>query len=188
MATVHDEITPRLSRFALSQPVFFVGTAPLAGDGHVNVSPKGMGGTFVVLDPHRVAYLDYTGSGAESAAHLQENGRIVVMFCAFEGPPNIVRFHGRGRYVLARTPEFDELRPSFSKEREIGQRGIVVVDVDRVSDSCGYSVPFMDFVGDRDVLDRAHERREPEYFDAYWQQKNATSIDGLPGVDITPLS
>ncbi|MEK8226078.1 hypothetical protein NKG05_08360 [Oerskovia sp. M15] len=140
-----------------------------------------MGGTFVVLGPHRVAYLDYTGSGAESAAHLQENGRIVVMFCAFEGPPNIVRLHGRGRYVLARTPEFDELRPLFSKEREIGQRGIVVVDVDRVSDSCGYSVPFMDFVGDRDVLDRDHERREPEFFDGYWQRKNATSIDGLPG-------
>ena len=139
MATVHDEITPRLSRFVLSQPVFFVGTAPLAGDGHVNVSPKGMGGTFVVLDPHRVAYLDYTGSGAEAAAHLQENGRIVV------------------------------------------------VEVDRVSDSCGYSVPFMDFVGDRDLLDRAHDRRDPEYFDAYWHKKNATSIDGLPGVDISPV-
>ncbi|GAA3232159.1 pyridoxamine 5'-phosphate oxidase family protein [Oerskovia jenensis] len=188
MATVHDEITPRLSRFVLSQPVFFVGTAPLAGDGHVNVSPKGMGGTFVVLDPHRVAYLDYTGSGAEVAAHLQENGRIVVMFCAFEGPPNIVRFHGRGRYVLARTPEFDALRPLFAKERESGQRGIVVVEVDRVSDSCGFSVPLMDFVADRDVLDRAHDRREPEYFDAYWQKKNATSIDGLPGVDITPVT
>ena len=186
MATVHDEITPRLSRFVLSQPVFFVGTAPLAGDGHVNVSPKGMGGTFVVLDPHRVAYLDYTGSGAEVAAHLQENGRIVVMFCAFEGPPNIVRFHGRGRYVLARTPEFDVLRPLFAKERESGQRGIVVVEVDRVSDSCGFSVPLMDFVGDRDVLDRSQERRDPQYFDEYWRTRNATSIDGLPGVDIRP--
>lgn len=188
MATVHDEITPRLSRFVLAQPVFFVGTAPLAGDGHVNVSPKGMAGTFVVLDPHRVAYLDYTGSGAEAAAHLHENGRIVLMFCAFEGPPNIVRFHGRGRYVLARTPEFDELRPLFAKDREKGQRGIVVVDVDRVSDSCGFSVPLMDFVGDRDLLDRAHERRDPEYFDEYWRQKNSTSIDGLPGVDITPVT
>ena len=187
MATVHDEITPRLSRFVLAQPVFFVGTAPLAGDGHVNVSPKGMDGTFVVLDAHRVAYLDYTGSGAETAAHLQENGRVVLMFCAFEGPPTIVRLHGTGRYVLARTPEFDDLRPLFSKEREAGQRGIVVIDVHRVSDSCGFSVPLMDFVSDRDVLDRSQERREPEYFDAYWQKKNATSIDGLPGVDIAPL-
>ncbi|UKJ63676.1 pyridoxamine 5'-phosphate oxidase family protein [Cellulosimicrobium cellulans] len=182
MGTVHPEITDRLAAFVLAQPVFFVGTAPLAADGHVNVSPKGMAGTFVVLDPHRVAYLDYTGSGAETAAHLRENGRVVVMFCAFDGPPNIVRFHGRGRYVETGTAEFDALRPVFAKERELGQRGIVVVDVERVSDSCGWSVPRMEFVEDRDVLDRSHERRTPEYFDMYWRDRNAESLDGLPAI------
>ncbi|MFC8921159.1 pyridoxamine 5'-phosphate oxidase family protein [Cellulosimicrobium sp. NPDC057127] len=182
MATVHPEITDRIASFVLAQPVFFVGTAPLAADGHVNVSPKGMAGTFVVLDPHRFAYLDYTGSGAETAAHLRENGRVVVMFCAFDGPPNIVRFHGTGRYVEVGTHEFDELRPHFAKERELGQRGIVVVDVQRVSDSCGFSVPRMTFVDDRDVLDRAQERREPEYFDTYRRERNARSIDGLPAI------
>lgn len=186
MATVHAEITDRLAAFVLAQPVFFVGTAPLAADGHVNVSPKGMAGTFVVLDAHRVAYLDYTGSGAETAAHLRENGRIVVMFCAFEGPPNIVRFHGSGRYVEAGTPEFETLRPAFAKERELGQRGIVVVDVERVSDSCGFSVPHMDFVADRDVLDRSHERRSPEYFEVYWRERNAASLDGLPAIGDGP--
>lgn len=182
MATVHPEITERLARFVLAQPVFFVGTAPLAADGHVNVSPKGMAGTFAVLDPRTVAYLDYTGSGAETAAHLRENGRVVLMFCAFDGPPNIVRLHGRGRYVEVGTPEFDVLRPAFAKEREIGQRGIVVVDVERVSDSCGFSVPRLAFVEDRDVLDRAHERRDPAYFDTYWHERNAASIDGLPAI------
>lgn len=182
MGTVHPEITDRLAAFVLAQPVFFVGTAPLAADGHVNVSPKGMAGTLAVLDPHRVAYLDYTGSGAETAAHLRENGRVVVMFCAFDGPPNIVRFHGRGRYVETGTAEFDALRPAFAKERELGQRGIVVVDVERVSDSCGWSVPHMEFVEDRDVLDRSHERRTPEYFDTYWRDRNAASLDGLPAI------
>jgi hypothetical protein len=185
MATVHPEITDRISSFVLAQPLFFVGTAPLAAAGHVNVSPKGMAGTFVVLDPHRVAYLDYTGSGAETAAHLRENGRIVVMFCAFDGPPNIVRLHGTGRYVEVGTNEFDDLRPLFAKERELGQRGIVVVDVDRVSDSCGFSVPRMAFVDDRDILDRAQERREPDYFDTYWRERNAHSLDGLPAIGDT---
>jgi len=185
MATVHPEITDRIASFVLAQPVFFVGTAPLASDGHVNVSPKGMTGTFAVLDPHRVAYLDYTGSGAETAAHLRENGRVVLMFCAFDGPPNIVRLHGRGRYVEVGGAEFDVLRPAFAKEREIGQRGIVVVDVERVSDSCGFSVPHLAFVEDRDVLDRSHERRTPEYFDSYWRERNAESLDGLPAIGAT---
>ena len=182
MATVHAEISERLASFVLAQPVFFVGTAPLDGDGHVNVSPKGMAGTFAVLDPHRVAFLDYTGSGAEAPAHLRENGRIVVMFCAFDGPPNIVRFHGKGRYLEAGSPEFDELRPQFSKEHEAGQRGIVLVDVTRVSDSCGFSVPRMAYVEDRDLLDRWAERKSAEQLDAYRLQKNTTSIDGLPAI------
>ncbi|QRN79763.1 MAG: pyridoxamine 5'-phosphate oxidase family protein [Nocardiopsis sp. BM-2018] len=182
MGKIHDSIEPRLERFLLDQPVFFVGTAPLDADGHVNVSPKGMGGTFAVLDPHRVAYLDYTGSGTETIAHLRENGRVVLMFCAFEGPPNIVRLHGRGRAVLPADPEFAELRAHFTKERTLGQRSVIVVDVQRISDSCGWSVPLMDLRGDRDILDRAQERRDPQYFDDYWRERNAASIDGLPGV------
>lgn len=182
MATVHPEITDRIASFVLAQPLFFVGTAPLAADGHVNVAPKGMAGTFAVLDPHRVAYLDYTGSGAETAAHLRENGRIVLMFCAFEGPPNIVRFHGTGRYVEAGTPGFDALRPEFSKAETAGQRGAVVVDVTRVSDSCGFSVPRMTLVEDRDLLDRWAARRSPEQLTDYRRRKNARSIDGLPGI------
>ena len=179
---VHPAITDRLAEFILAQPVFFVGTAPLAADGHINVSPKGMAGTFAVLDPHRVAYLDYTGSGAETVAHLRENGRILVMFCAFDGPPNIVRLHGTGRYLEAGSDEFEALRPEFAKELQHGQRGIVVVDVTRVSDSCGFAVPRMDFVEDRDLLDRWSQRKTPEQLDSYWQERNAASIDGLPAL------
>ena len=179
MSKVLESIDERMTSFLLAQPVFFVGTAPLSGAGRVNVSPKGMAGTFAVLGPLQVAYLDYTGSGAETIAHLRENGRIVLMFCAFDGPPNIVRLHGRGRVVLLDDPEFDQLRPAFAKERELGQRSIVVVDVERVSDSCGYAVPLMDLREDRDLLDRHQERRDPTYFDDYWRTRNATSIDGL---------
>jgi hypothetical protein len=187
MAKTFDHITARMERFLLAQPVFFVGTAPLAGDGHVNVSPKGMSGTFAVLGERSVAYLDYTGSGAETIAHLRENGRIVLMFCAFDGPPNIVRLHGRGRVVLPADPEFDGLRARFPKERATGQRSVIVVDVERISDSCGFSVPLMDLRGDRDLLDRAQERQEPEFFTDYWRTRNATSIDGLPGVPSEPV-
>jgi hypothetical protein len=182
MSKVMASIDDRLATFLLAQPVYFVGTAPLAADGHVNISPKGMAGTFAVLGPLRVAYLDYTGSGAETIAHLRENGRIVLMFCAFDGPPNIVRLHGRGRVVLLGDPEFDDLRAAFDKERSRGQRSIVVVDVDRVSDSCGYAVPLMDLREDRDLLDRHQERRDDDYFDAYRRDKNSASIDGLEAV------
>lgn len=182
MSSVLDGIDVKLAAWLCRQPVFFVATAPLAADGHVNVSPKGMAGTFAVLDDHRVAYLDYTGSGTETVAHLRENGRIVIMFCAFEGKPNIVRLHGRGRVVLTGDREFDELRTAFVKDRTTGQRSIVVVDVERVSDSCGYAVPLMEFQSDRDVLDRHQERHGQDYYDLYWRNRNAESIDGLPGV------
>jgi len=182
MATVFEAIDDKLRAWLLAQPVFFVGSAPLDADGHVNVSPKGMAGTFAVLGPHRVAYLDYFGSGAETIAHLRENGRIVVMCCAFEGPPKIVRLHGTGRVVLPDNPEFAELRRHFAKEREHGQRSIIVVEVERVADSCGYAVPLMEFAADRDVLDRSQERRAPEYYGEYAVTRNATSIDGLPAL------
>ena len=179
MSKIHPAIDERMAAFLLAQPVFFVATAPLSSDGHVNVSPKGMAGTFAVLGPLQVAYLDYTGSGAETIAHLRENGRIVVMFCAFDGPPNIVRLHGRGRVVLAGESEFSDLRRRFPKERELGQRSVVVVDIERVSDSCGFAVPLMDLREDRDLLDRHADSRDEDYFDTYWRTRNATSIDGL---------
>src|SRR4051794_24399180 len=154
MATVFPEIDEKLRDWLLAQPLFFVGTAPLAADGHVNVSPKGMGGTFAVLGPRTVGYLDYFGSGIETIAHVRENARIVIMCCAFTGPPKIVRLHGRGRVVLAGAPEFPALRARFAKARDEGLRSIVVAELDRISDSCGWSVPLMDFVADRDVLDK----------------------------------
>jgi hypothetical protein len=182
MGTVFDGIDDKLARWLLAQPMYFVGTAPLADDGHINLSPKGMAGTFAVFDEHQVGYLDYTGSGAETIAHLRENGRVVVMFCAFDGPPKIVRLHGRGRVVLVDDPEFARLRAHFGKARTIGQRSIIVVDVDRVADSCGYAVPHLRYVEDRDVLDKSHERRDEAYIAQYWHDRNAVSIDGLPAI------
>lgn len=182
VATVLEGIDEELAAWMLAQPIWFVASAPLAGDGHVNVSPKGMDGTFAVLGAHQVAYLDYSGSGAETIAHLRENGRITIMFAAFTGRPTIVRLHGRGRVVLADDEEFADLRARFSKERTLGQRAIVVVEVLRVADACGFSVPLMDFRGDREVLDRAQERRDEDYFEQYWAAKNAVSIDGLPAM------
>ena len=179
---MYDGIDDKLRAWLLVQPMFFVSTAPLDADGHVNVSPKGMAGTFAVLGPTQVAYLDYFGSGAETIAHLRENGRIVLMWCAFSGPPKIVRLHGSGRVVLTDDPEFAELRPRFAKEREKAVRSIIVVDVQRTSDSCGYSVPNLEFVADRDILDLHQDKRPEEYFVEYGRSKNATSIDGLPAL------
>ena len=128
MARTYDEIDDHLRAWIARQPMFFVGSAPLAGDGHINVSPKGPGGTLRVLGPRRVAYLDYVGSGAETIAHVRENGRVVVMFCAFEGPPRIVRLHGRGEYVLTDDPRFDELLAEAGFEEPTipeGRRAIV---------------------------------------------------------------
>ena len=181
MGKVFEQIDDRLHDWLTMQPMFVVATAPSVG-GHVNASPKGMTGTFVVLGPTTVAYLDYTGSGAETIAHLRDNGRIALMFTAFEGPPRVVRLQGQGRVVHLDDLEFAELRPRFGKPREIGQRCIVVVECDRIADSCGYSVPLMDFVADRDILDRGQERRDQAYYDRYWATRNSTSIDGLPAL------
>ncbi len=183
MASVYEEIDDKLAEWINRQHVFFVGTAPSGNDGSVNVSPKGMSGTFAVLGPRTVGYLDYTGSGAETIAHLRDNGRIVIMFCAFDGPPKIVRLHGRGRVVLPDHPEFAADRIHFAKDRTQGQRSIVVVDLDRISDSCGLALPLMDFRADRDVLDKSQSRRDEAYFAQYRHQHNTTSIDGLPALD-----
>ncbi|WP_433832828.1 pyridoxamine 5'-phosphate oxidase family protein [Actinoplanes sp. CA-015351] len=178
---LHERIDGRLREFIEAQPMFFVATAPTGPGGHVNVSPKGMGGTFVVLGEHRVAYLDYHGSGAETTAHLDENGRITIMFCAFQGPPNIVRLHGHGRAVPITTPEYADLLRLFPSPPDThGVRSVIDIAVDRVSDSCGYSVPLMAYEGDRDLLIRSHDRRSDADLTEYRRVKNAVSIDGRP--------
>jgi hypothetical protein len=138
-----------------------------------------------VLGHDRVAYLDQTGSGIETVAHVRENGRIVLMFCAFEGPPRIVRLHGRGTVVAPASPEFAEIGSGFARVSDTGARSIVVVDVNRVSDSCGYAVPQMDFRSHRPTLDEWADRRGRDGILAYWDEKNSESIDGLAGL---PLS
>ncbi len=180
MGKVYEAIDGKLAAWLAAQPMFTVATAPLAGDGLVNVSPKGMAGTFAVLDGHRVAYLDLTGSGVETIAHLRENGRIVLMFASFDGRPNIVRLHGRGTVVLPGTTDFDDMLPLFSPHP--GIRSIIVVAVQRISDSCGYAVPTMAYVGDRQVLDQWNTKKGEDGLVTYRRQKNALSLDGLPGL------
>lgn len=179
MGRAFDSITPPMRDFIAKQHLFFVATAPSDG-GRVNLSPKGYD-AFRILDDHRVAYLDLTGSGAETIAHLRDNGRITFMFCAFEGKPNIVRFYGTGRAVFAGDDEWDEMRSLFGNHPG-AVRSIIVADVHRTSNSCGYAVPFMDFVSTRDQLVEWGENKSDEDIEAYWEQKNTTSIDGLPAV------
>jgi hypothetical protein len=176
MSKQHEQINAELAAWISRQRVFFVATAPLSPDGHVNASPKG-GEALQVLGPMEVAYQDYTGSGAETVAHLRENGRIVIMFCAFEGPPKIVRLHGRGTVVTVENPRFKELASRFPAHP--GTRAFIHVAVTRVSDSCGYGVPFFDFRGERDALERWATAQGPEKLQAYRDAKNAASIDGL---------
>lgn len=181
MSKEHAEIGERLAAFMLAQPMFFVGTAPADGEGHVNVSPKGLAGSFAVLGPHEVAYLDLTGSGAETVAHLRDDGRICLMFCAFEGPPNIVRLHGRGEVVLPDAARFAALAARFADHP--GRRAIIRVDVDRVSDSCGFGVPRMALEGDRDQLVRWARSKGDDGLEEYRRTRNARSIDGLPSLE-----
>ncbi len=181
---MHEKIDGRLREFVEAQHMFFVATAPSGDDGHVNLSPKGMAGTFVVLGEHRVAYLDFHGSGAETLAHLRQNGRITIMFCAFQGPPNIVRLHGRGTHTPIGSPDLDGLLAHFPDAPDLhGLRGVITVEVDRVSDSCGYSVPIMSYEGDRDLLLRWADRKDDAALADYRRVKNTTSIDGLPAFD-----
>ena len=174
------DINAELAAWIARQRVFFVATAPLSADGHVNASPKG-GEAFRVLGPMEVVYQDYTGSGAETTAHVRENGRIVIMFCAFDGPPKIVRLHGRGTIVATGHARYEELKALFPDNP--GTRSFMHVEVTRVSDSCGYSVPLYDFRENRDVLNRWAEKQGPEKLEAYRAAKNRKSIDGLPAVE-----
>lgn len=184
MGKVLEAIDTKLAAWLEAQPVFFTATAPLAGDGLVNCSPKGGTGTFVVLGPRQVAYLDLTGSGIETVAHLRENGRIVLMFCAFEGRPTVVRLHGQGTVLLPDDARFAALRPRFADHP--GIRAIITVDLVRIGDSCGYAVPLMDLVAERDVLDLANVKKGEQGLADYRERKNATSLDGLPALSARP--
>jgi hypothetical protein len=181
MGTLLDSIDDALAAFIGRQHLFFVGSAPSGDYGHVNVSPKGLD-TFRILGPHDVAYLDYTGSGAETIAHLRQNGRIAILFCAFEGAPRIVRLHGRGRAVERDDPEFAELASHFTGTDDPAVRTIIRVDVTRISQSCGYGVPLYRFENERTQLSAWAERKGPEGLERYRETKNAVSIDGLPAL------
>jgi hypothetical protein len=176
MSKVHDCITPALKAFITEQRLFFVGSAPLSADGHVNLSPKGYD-SFRILSDRQVAYLDLTGSGNETSAHLAENGRITIMFCAFDGAPNILRLFGRGTVVLPGDAGWGALREHFSALPAMRQ--IVLVDVSRVQTSCGYGVPLMSVVGERDIMAKWALAKGPDGVAAYRREKNMTSIDGL---------
>jgi hypothetical protein len=180
MPTPHADITPDLADWIARQHVFFVATAPRSPDAHINLSPKG-GDAFRVLGPLEVAFHDYTGSGIETVAHLRENGRIVIMFCAFDGPPKIVRLHGQGTVIAPCDARFAGLAQLFPPNP--GTRSIIHVAVTRVSDSCGYGVPLMDFRTDRDTLDRWAIGKGEGGLRAYRTAKNQRSIDGLLGFD-----
>ncbi len=179
MGKVYDEIGEKLADWIGKQHLFFVGTAPLAADGHVNISPKGDLRWFRILGPREVAYLDFVGSGAETLAHARENGRIVVMFCAFEGPPRIVRLHGRAEILSADDP----LAARFDLP-DHPVRSIVRIHVERIADSCGYGVPLMRYDGARSQYDAWMDKKLRDgALDAYVTEKNAVSIDGLPALD-----
>ncbi|MFF0543788.1 pyridoxamine 5'-phosphate oxidase family protein [Nocardia thailandica] len=181
MGKVFDRIDDKLRAFIAEQPLFFVGTAPSAG-GHVNVSPKGYRDTFAVVDEHTVAYLDLYGSGAETIAHLRDNGRITVMFCAFGRAPRILRLFGTGRVARPDSPEFDRLRGHFGLQHP-GIRSVVVVEVERIADSCGWSVPRMDLVEERPVLDSVQATRTDADYARRVAGDNSASIDGLPALE-----
>lgn len=180
MGKTFSVIDDALSEWIAAQKMFFVATAPSGSEGHVNCSPKGLD-SFRVLGPTTVGYVDYTGSGVETIAHLKDNGRIVVMFCAFEGGPRIVRFHGRGEVVVPDDDGFDELLQRFD-QRALGVRAILRIEVHRISDSCGYGVPIYTFEKDRPTLGNWADKKGEQGVRQYWQDKNTESLDGLPGV------
>ncbi|HEY2576187.1 MAG TPA: pyridoxamine 5'-phosphate oxidase family protein [Streptosporangiaceae bacterium] len=189
MGKVYTGLDERLRQFISAQPVFFVATAPTGPTGHVNVSPKGYRDTFAILGPHTVAYLDLTGSGAETIAHLRQNGRITIMFCSFTTQPKILRLQGSGRVILPTDPGWQSLAGYFPATAggasEIGtanRRAIILVTLDRIADSCGYAVPVMDLAEERDLLTQWAGRKTPGQLDTYRAERNATSIDGIPAL------
>jgi hypothetical protein len=177
MAKFSDNIQKAHKEFIESQKMFFVATAPLAGSGHVNLSPKGSD-SFRVLSPTKVAYLDLVGSGNETSAHILENGRITFMFCAYDGPPNILRLYGIGSVILPHTSEWSELTGHFNIIP--GTRQIITANIHKVQTSCGYSVPLYAYEGERDHAHKWAEKKGPEGLETYKKEKNQQSIDGLP--------
>ncbi|MDF2234651.1 pyridoxamine 5'-phosphate oxidase family protein [Albimonas sp. CAU 1670] len=178
MAKQYDRIEPPLARFISRQKIFFTATA--TADSRVNLSPRSTD-ALRVLDENRVCYLDLTGSGSETSAHLLVDGRMTIMFCAFEGPPMILRLYGRGRSLFHGTPEYAErLAASYDGEAPLGARQIVELTADLVQSSCGYAVPLFDHQGERDVLTRWAEGKGAEGLVEYRAEKNVVSIDGLP--------
>ncbi|MEU3511362.1 pyridoxamine 5'-phosphate oxidase family protein [Streptomyces longwoodensis] len=188
MGKTYERIDGRLRTFIESQPVFFTATAPLSDDGTINLSPKGLKGSFAVLDEHTVAYLDFAGSNAETIAHLRENGRITLMWCAFQGPPNIVRVHGRGEPVFRDDARFPGLLAHFPDidPSPHGLRAVILVHAELVRDTCGYAVPFMSYDAERDLHEKRFAREDDASLNAYFTKKDhiATSLDGLPGLPL----
>ncbi|MGW1039738.1 pyridoxamine 5'-phosphate oxidase family protein [Streptomyces sp. NPDC002547] len=188
MGKTYERIDGRLRTFIEAQPLFFTATAPLSGDGTVNLSPKGLKGSFAVVDERTVAYLDLAGSNAETIAHLRENGRITLMWCAFQGPPNIVRVHGSGEPVFRDDPRFKELLTHFPDidPTPHGLRAIVVVTARLIRDTCGYAVPFMAYEDDRELHGRRFAREDDTSLNDYFRRKEhiESSLDGLPGLPL----
>ena len=188
MGKTHEAITGRLLAFIERQPVFFTATAPLAGDGTVNLSPKGLRGSLAVLDGRTLAYLDCAGSNAETIAHLRENGRITLMWCAFDGPPDIVRVHGRGEPVFRDDPRWAGLLARFTlpAAETHGVRAIILVHAELIRDTCGYAVPFLDYREERTLHGDRFRREDDESLSAYFAGKDhvGTSLDGLPGLPL----
>jgi hypothetical protein len=178
MGKVYATIDEKLARWLSAQKIFFVATAPLSPDGHINCSPKD-GASFQILDEQTVAYLDLTGSGVETIAHVRENGRIVLMFCAMEGPPKIIRLHGQGEAIEPKHPDFETMRSLFKDTT--GLRAFIRIRLSRISDSCGFGVPLYEFRGEHSQLQEWAERKGEASLTVYRQTKNRCSIDGLPG-------
>lgn len=179
MGKVLDTIDDSLKSWVEKQQMFFVASAPLSADGHINCSPKGIS-SLRITGAKEVIYQDLTGSGVETIAHIQENGRILIMLCSFEGPPQIVRFHGLGTYLAKGTAEYIGAAKLFPVQA--GCRAFIKVAVSRISTSCGYSVPLYDYVGQRDILDKWSAEKGEEGLNEYRRKKNSLSIDGLPGL------
>jgi Pyridoxamine 5'-phosphate oxidase len=179
MGSIFPELDARLRDFIAEQKMFFVATAPLAADGHVNVSPKGLD-CLRILGPRMVAYVDFTGSGIETVAHVRENGRLTLMFCAFQGPPRILRLRGRAEAIEPNDDEWDRYYGQLPQHDSA--RSIIVLHIEMVADSCGYGIPLYDYVGERSQLNAWCERKGPEGIAEYKSKKNRYSIDGLPGL------
>jgi len=184
MGKEYTEIDESVQRWMARQQMFFVSTAPLADDGHVNCSPKGLD-SLIVLGPKQMAYLDLGGSGIETVAHIKENGRITIMMCAFDGPPKIFRFYGRGGITEPHEAGFAELLEKFPQQPSV--RNIVTVDVDRIIDSCGYGVPLYEYRKQRDSFDNYLADKSEAFLLDYRRERNATSLDGLPGLDVEKI-